>query len=205
MNEEKKILKGFIGLVKPGVSTPEFIPVEWDDTDESKDALLKKLIKIITDKENGKITNLGLLPSPLNSYTAFIDYVQFYPETKYNFNFFGNPFYGNVGFLKVDLATENKDIIPIIEENDKDTILKFTTNIKKFESESGIYKAMSEVNKEEFLEEFIKEQTNAVKESSKKIDEEIPEELKEANKEVEDLIKSGKITREEFENMKKEI
>lgn len=202
---EVKEYNGYAGLVKPGTTEVEFIPIHWKDEEEAKNNFLKEIIKTVTEKENGKVTCLGLLPNPINNFTAFVNFDQYDPETKYNFNFFGNPFFGNLLFFKVDLSTENQDIVPIENEDDKIALIDFIKNIKGFEKESGIYKSMIEVNKEEFLEEFLKEQTNVVKESTKHIDEEESEEIKEANKEVEDLINSGKITKEEFENMKSEV
>jgi len=196
---------GFYGLVKPGETEVEFKEISWEETEESKDKVFSEIIRVVSGSDEGKITNLGYLPSPIDNFTAFVDFNQFDKDKKYNWNMFGNPIYGNILFLFVDKESENGNIYPIEKEEDKETLSKFIHNMKKFELDTGIYKTISETDKEKFLKEFIEEKNNVLKESTEKnivlkTDEEKAE-YERAKEELKQLNKEGKITdemKEEF-------
>lgn len=191
--KDKETYKGCACLVRPGEIEPSFIDIAWSEDDDSKDNLLKEIIKIVTGKEKGKITNLGYLPTPIDNMTAFVDFDQFDPDSKFNLSLFGNPFFGNIIFLEVDINTENGAIIPIQNEKNKENIKNFIMNFKKFEKESGIYDCITNTDKTKFLEEFVKEKNSVLQEATKDIEGEHSEELKKAKEELKQLKEEGLI------------
>lgn len=201
--EEFNIHEGFIGLVKPECEIVEYIDFRYETTDEGKQGALIKLIEIITGKPNGKITNAGFLPKPFEDFTMFMNFEQFDNDDKYNLGFYGNPMFGNLVFLCVDKDTEEGTIYPI-PESKKEYLSKIIKNLKQFEINTGIYDAMTKVDKNEFLKEFVAEQTNVLKESTKNVEGENSEELKKAKEELENTEKKYQVVRIDFDTENKD-
>ena len=162
--DNENILKGYEIISKPGEVEPFVKEITWNMN--NKDQLFKELIKDVTGDEEGKITNMGYLPSPLADITAFVDYDQFNPDTKYNFNFFGNPIYNNIVFLMIDINSEDGKIIPI-DEKTVNKVSDFIKHFKQFELDSNIYNEVSKTDKIKFLDEFLKEKNSVLEESVK--------------------------------------
>ena len=180
--DNENILKGYEIISKPGEVEPFVKEITWNMN--NKDQLFKELIKDVTGDEEGKITNMGYLPSPLADITAFVDYDQFNPDTKYNFNFFGNPIYNNIVFLMIDINSEDGKIIPI-DEKTVNKVSDFIKHFKQFELDSNIYNEVSKTDKIKFLDEFLKEKNSVLEESVKDNTENTEEiEIEKAKKEL---------------------
>jgi len=186
-NEDIKQYSGFIGICKPGVDEIEFVEVSYKGDEEGLTDIFYKLVNLVCEKEKGKIANAGWLPSPFGEFTMFTNQDQFDPDLKYNVGFFGNPIFGNMAFMLVDRNSKNGDVYPIPEDKKK-TLNDAMINFKKFERDTGIYNAMSQVDKNKFLEEFINEQNSILEESTKDITGDNYEELQQAKKELDETL-----------------
>lgn len=192
---------GFMLIIKPEELNVERKEVVWDFENNSDD-IMKEIIVAVTGTPNGKISCSGLLPHPIENTVAFLNWDQSAPETKYNFNFFGSPIFGNIVFLGVDPETEEGKIIPLINKL-ANNVEAFVNKLKTFERKVGIYDAMTtKINKEEFIENFLKEKTNAVKES---IDNSESEELKRAKEELKQTQQDFNISDDELQRIKDEV
>lgn len=195
---KNEILKGYIVVCKPGEKNAFVYDIKWnkDMSENEKKEIFTKIIKYTTNSENGKMSNMGLLPSPLNNCTAFINFDQFDPNTKYNFNIFGNPIFGNITFLGVDTNSKDGNIIPLTKK-EKNNVIDFCKHTKDLEKKLKIYDSVNAMDKNKFLKDFIDQVNSVVEENAKKsIDEEIKskdniekdeEELIKANKELKEL------------------
>ena len=188
---KKETEEGFVVIAKPGYNA-EKISYNWkgwnneEEKLESEKSIISFITNMITEEENGKIRNMGYLPNPINYSTAFVNYDQFDKETKYNLALFGNPIFGTILFIGVDLNTEDGQIT-LFNSEQADTIVQFINNFKLFEKDAGIYKLMSETDKEEFLKKFIEEQTNIIDEVVDKSNSEEDIEVKKAHEELDKL------------------
>jgi len=183
---------GFIGIVKPGEDNVIFEDFSYTSDKEGMNEAFIKIIDLVTehtkDQEPGKINNAGFLPSPFDDFTMFMNYDQFDPDIKYNLGFFGTPVFGNLAFLLVDKNSPDGKILPIPEDK-KEALTKAVANFKNFEKQSGIYDAMTKVDKNEFLKQYLEEQNSILEESSKDIKGDKAEELEAAKKELEETLK----------------
>lgn len=185
---------GFIGIVEPGSSEVIFKEFRYNDSEESINSAFIEIIKTVTGKEDGKISNAGFLPNPFTEFTMFMNHDQFDPDIKYNVGFFGTPIFGTMVFLQV-LPDEDKTVRPISEDK-KDILSRSIANLKKFEKESGIYDAMIKTDKNKFLEEFIKEQNTILEETTKDIEGKNNKELEKAKEELKATTGSDEVDKD---------
>lgn len=185
---------GFIGIVEPGSSEVTFKEFRYNDSEESINSAFIEIIKTVTGKEDGKISNAGFLPNPFTEFTMFMNHDQFDPDIKYNVGFFGTPIFGTMVFLQV-LPDEDKTVRPISEDK-KDILSRSIANLKKFEKESGIYDAMIKTDKNKFLEEFIKEQNTILEETTKDIEGKNNKELEKAKEELKATTGSDEVDKD---------
>ena len=178
MNNES-IITGKIIIVKHNEVEPIIQNVKWDL--DNKQKIIEELVTIITGKKDGKISNLAYLPSPIEGSTGFINFDQTDPELPYSMNLFGNPIYGNMVLLSVDMKSENGDIRPYTKVKDINQVKDFIINYKQFERKTGIYEAMLKTDKMKFIEEFVKEQNNVLRETTK-VTTDTDKEVEEAHK-----------------------
>lgn len=193
--ETRETKTGFFVVAKPGEDC-DIVNYEWkgwsnkDEKNSSERELIGDIAKFVTGDIKGKVRNMGYMPQPINFSTAFVNYDQFSEEAKYNVALFGNPLFGSILFMGVDLESEGGDII-LFNEEQANEIAGFINNFKHFERDAGIYKMMSETDKNEFLKKFIEEQTNVIDETVNNSTPEVDEEISKAHEELEKMRKEN--------------
>lgn len=195
MNEETiKKYTGFIGIVRPGEDEVDFKEFSYSTEPDSVKAAFEKIQEYVTKTNDndklGEVANTGILPSPFEGFSMFMNYDQFDPNIKYNFGFFGTPVFGNAVFLKVEIVEDKHLLFLPIEEKDKAGLNDSVKRIKAFEKEVNIYDSMNTVDKNEFLKEYVEQKNSILEESTKDIKGDNYDELQEAKRELDETIKN---------------